>query len=150
VLVWWPVATYLTRLIIYKLGALDIYDPAGNTIKMADSDINAYIKRSPYNGLHSYWLFSTCNGGQHMYCSTKCTFNAKAEIVNTDGDCYVCSKTDGGNNIISGAPNTGTRGIGHHHIRDDIFAWQRHPEAGNNCGFKSDSCGSGDGWMYIR
>jgi hypothetical protein len=120
----------------------------GNTAKFNDEDIRAYNDRSTYNGQTSFHMFSSCNN-QHMYCSTKCPFVATASIGQTSGQepCFIC-----GNSFENAAalqrPNHGTRGMGLHYGGGN-FGYQRHPEEGNNCGFKDDSCGSGDGQLWV-
>ena len=52
--------------------------------------------------------------------------------------------------ISDQGPNTGTRGFGDHHTNSTYFAWGRHPEQNNNCGFRQDSLGSSNGYLWLK
>ena len=48
-------------------------------------------------------------------------------------------------------PNTGTRCFGDHHTSGGTyFAYGRHPEQGNNCGFREDTNGSSNGYLWVK
>eukprot|EP00911_Craspedida_sp_UC1_P001396 UC1_evm1s1055 len=126
-----------------------IQTSAGSTTKWDDSLMNSYRRASTYKGSHGWrmWASNGCMGGD-LFCHSDCTFNAQASIGRSR--CSYCAQSDGGG-FQQGHPNTGTRGMGHHHWKRDFYAWVRHPEQNcHNRGFRSDSCGSSDGRMWIR
>ncbi len=119
--------------------------------KFADDRINAIQAASSYAGPTSYRM--TCWEGQSfaqtMFCSSQCTFNAQASV--NSSECSRCTGTFEGS-LVQLTPNTGTRGLGHHH--DYSYAWsmayQRHPEQGSNPGCRNDNRGSGDGHLWVK
>lgn len=123
-----------------------------STRKFSDSDIRAYRDRTAYNGRNSYRMEATsgeCNGAE-FFCPTTCEFDAVSQANSGNRQCVACSVSLDGGAYTTNRPNSGTRGIGHHHWNDQkLFAWMRHPEHGNNCGFKSDKCNSMDGHLWL-
>jgi hypothetical protein len=125
----------------------------GATGKFSDATINVIRSNSTYGGSTQYKFTcfedgsnATCTT-QTMYCSRNCTFDSVNSV--NSGPCALCSKSYEGP-LTQLAPNTGTRGMGHHHQDATWFAWQRHPEQGTNPGCRSDACGSGDGHLWIK
>lgn len=121
------------------------------TQKFSDTRINLIRTNSPYTGSTGYRM--SCWEGtanvQTMYCSRSCTFHAQ-NSVNTS-ECSRCTNTFNGT-LIQLTPNTGTRGLGHHHDATYAWtmAWQRHPEQGDQSGCRSDAKGGGNGHLWIR
>jgi hypothetical protein len=122
-----------------------------STQKFADSRINAIRLGSTYTGTTAYRMscWDGTGNAATMFCSSSCAFNA-VNSVNTS-ECSRCTGSlDGA--LVQLAPNTGTRGLGHHH--DPTYSWsmayQRHPEQGNNAGCRNDLKSSGDGHLWIR
>lgn len=125
-----------------------------NTRKFSDATINAIRAAGTYSGSTGYKFTcfedNTSTSGcsqQTMYCSRSCSFNA-IDSVNTS-ECSRCTKSYEGA-LTQLAPNTGTRGMGHHHLDANWFAYQRHPEEGTNSGCRSDACGGGDGTLWVK
>ena len=119
-----------------------------STTKMADSWINRLVASSGYVGPTRYWMEATNfnksvfidSGASVDLVSSASAQNARTRITNT----YEGSLSDRG-------PNTGTRGFGDHHTSGGTyFAWGRHPESGNNCGFREDSLGASDGYLWVK
>jgi hypothetical protein len=123
----------------------------GSTQKFSDTTINAIRASSTATDSTAYRM--TCWEGTSnlakMFCSRSCTFNA-TNSVNTS-ECSRCTGTVSGT-LVQLTPNTGTRGLGHHH--DTSYPWsmayQRHPEEGSNPGCRNDAKGSGNGHLWVR
>lgn len=144
-----------------------------NTRKYADSIINQYRSLSQAAGDQGSqdWgafkmravQFDGCGRQERIqYCNSRCTFNA-VRSINGNNICNECSRNPNGPNEIHWNPNSGTRGMGHHHFHDynrAFFAWSRHPEScggrsdphrrGCNFGFRSDGCGRSDGELWVK
>lgn len=126
-----------------------------STRKVSDAWMNAYRSQSPYTGSTAYWLETT--GGftesagtiRNMFVSSNATVDtvSSAEVQNAR---TIVSTTFEGT-LDDRAPNTGTRGFGDHHTSGGTyFAYQRHPEQGNNSGFRNDALGGSDGYLWIK
>jgi len=139
------------------------------TGKFADTAIQAYRDRSPYEGTTAYrynWDSAGC-GKREMWCSSDCKFVGgpnngnkynygcgQGSCATRANACWDCTPSGfehkNYQSYISSAPNYGTMGQGHHHYNSGVFAWQRHPEQrGRNCGFTSDACLSGNGRLWV-
>ncbi|MSP93057.1 MAG: hypothetical protein EXR79_14860 [Myxococcales bacterium] len=121
------------------------------TQKYSDAIINLIKDKSAYIGPTPYRM--RCWEGQTfvqtMWCSTQCTFHAQDSV--NSGPCALCTSAfEGG--LVQLGPNTGTRGLGHHHDGSQAWsmAYQRHPEEGNNSGCRNDSRGGGDGHLWVK
>ena len=127
---------------------------ASSTAKMSDAFMNAYRSASPYSGSTAYWMEST--GGFTSSGSTILNnfidTNATVDLVNSadqqNARTRVATTFEG--SISDRNPNTGTRGFGDHHTAPAYFAYQRHPEQGNNSGFRNDAYGGSDGNLWIK
>ena len=127
---------------------------ASSTAKMSDAFMNAYRSASPYSGSTAYWMEST--GGFTSSGSTILNnfidTNATVDLVNSadqqNARTRVATSFEG--SISDRNPNTGTRGFGDHHTGSPYFAYQRHPEAGNNSGMRNDAYGGTDGNLWIK
>jgi hypothetical protein len=127
---------------------------ASSTAKMSDAFMNAYRSASPYSGSTAYWMEST--GGFTSSGSTILNnfidTNATVDLVNSaelqNARTRVATTFEG--SISDRNPNSGTRGFGDHHTGSPYFAYQRHPESGNNSGMRNDSYGGTDGNLWIK
>lgn len=119
-----------------------------STTKVSDAWMNAYRAQSSYMGSTAYWMEATSTG-KNNFISSSATVDVVSSASDQDARTYVALTFEG--SISNRDPNTGTRGFGDHHTGGaDYFAYQRHPEQGGNCGFKSDSMGSSDGYLWIK
>lgn len=120
----------------------------GSTTKVSDAWMNAYRAQSSYTGSTAYWMEATSTG-KNNFISSSATVDVVSSASDQDARTFVALTFEG--SISNTDPNTGTRGFGDHHSGGaNYFAYQRHPEAGNNCGFKSDTMGSSDGYLWIK
>ena len=127
---------------------------ASSTAKMSDAFMNAYRSASPYSGSTAYWMEST--GGFTSSGSTILNnfidTNATVDLVNSadqqNARTRVATSFEG--SISDRNPNSGTRGFGDHHTGAAYFAYQRHPESGNNSGMRNDAYGGTDGNLWIK
>lgn len=120
----------------------------GSTTKVSDAWMNAYRAQSSYTGTTAYWMEATTTG-KNNFISSNATVDVVSSASDQDARTFVALSFEG--SLSNRDPNTGTRGFGDHHTGGaDYFAYQRHPEQGNNCGFKSDSMGSSDGYLWIK
>ena len=130
-----------------------------STVKVADSWMNALRSASSYSGTTAYWMESTGTWGSSG-AGSRSTFVhtcASVDLVPSasDQNCRTILSTTFEGSMSDENPNTGTRGFGNHHATGGTyFAYQRHPEEGNNCGFSSDALGYGpggsDGNLWIK
>jgi hypothetical protein len=115
---------------------------------MADAWMNALRSGSTYTGTTSYWL-EALGFNKSMFVSSAATVDLVSSASNQDARTNVTLTYEGG--ISNRDPNTGTRGFGDHHTSGGtFFAWGRHPEDGNNCGFREDSLGASNGYLWIK
>jgi hypothetical protein len=120
----------------------------GSTTKVSSAWMNAYRAQSSYTGSTAYWMEATSTG-KNNFISSSATVDLVSSASDQDARTYVALTFEG--SISNRDPNTGTRGFGDHHTGGaDYFAYQRHPEQGGNCGFKSDAMGSSDGYLWIK
>lgn len=119
----------------------------GSTTKVSDAWMNAYRAQSSYAGSTAYWMEAT-SAGKNNFISSSATVDVVSSASDQDARTYVALTFEG--SLSNRDPNSGTRGFGDHHTGGDYFAYQRHPEQGGNCGFKSDGMGSSDGYLWIK
>jgi hypothetical protein len=129
-----------------------IYD-AQVTIKMADTFIQNLRNSSLYRGQTPYWLESghwTSNYGPiNQFFPYAMTIDLLSSASNQNARTNVALQYEGQFNNRN--PNTGTRGMGDHHTGGTTyFAYGRHPEQGNQCGFRQDSLGEANGWFWVK
>lgn len=126
-----------------------------STRKVSDAWMNAYRSQSPYTGSTAYWLETT--GGftssagttRNMFVDSNATVDTVSSASNQNERTRVTTTFEG--SISDRDPNTGTRGFGDHHTSGGTyFAYQRHPEQGNNSGFRNDALGGSDGYLWIK
>lgn len=119
-----------------------------STTKMADSWIQALRNASTYSGSTAYWL-EAVDFNKDMFVDTSATVHLEQSASNNNPRTRVSTSYEGG--LSDRNPNTGTRGFGDHHTSGGTyFAWGRHPESGNNCGFREDSLGASDGFLWVK
>ena len=119
-----------------------------NTSKMVDSWIQALRNGSTYSGTTAYWMEAT-GFNKNVFISTAATVHLEQD-VNTDNNRTRISSTFEGS-LSDRNPDNGTRGFGDHHTSNGTyFAWARHPESGNNCGFREDTNGASNGYLWVK
>lgn len=116
--------------------------------KMADSWIQALRNSSTYTGSTAYWM-EALGFNKNVFIATAATVNLVDSASNDNNRTIVSTTFEGP--LSDRGPNTGTRGFGDHHTSGGTyFAYGRHPEEGNNCGFRSDSNGASDGYLWVK
>jgi len=119
-----------------------------DTHKIEDSWIQALRNGSSYSGSTAYWMEAT-NFNKSMFISTSATVHLEENVNNDNNRTRVSTTYEG--SISDRNPNSGTRGFGDHHTSGGTyFAWGRHPEQGNNCGFREDTNGASDGYLWVK
>ena len=119
-----------------------------DTHKLADSWIQALRNGSSYSGSTAYWM-EAINFGKSTFISTSATVHLEQDVNNDNNRTRVSNSFEG--TISDRNPNSGTRGFGDHHTSGGTyFAWGRHPEQGNNCGFREDTNGASDGYLWVK
>ena len=119
-----------------------------STSKMPDSWINALRTASTYTGPTAYWLEAD-GWGANMFVSSSATVDLVSSASNQNERTRVTTSYEGG--LSDRGPNSGTRGFGDHHTSGNTYyAWARHPEQGNNCGFRSDARGASHGRLWVK
>lgn len=119
-----------------------------STSKMSDSWINALVGESTYTGSTRYWMEAT-GFNKNVFIDSNATVDLLSSASNQNERTRITLTYEGG--ISDRGPNTGTRGFGDHHTSGGTyFAWGRHPESGNNCGFREDSLGASNGYLWVK
>jgi hypothetical protein len=119
-----------------------------DTHKFADSWIQALRNSSSYSGSTAYWM-EAINFNKSMFISTSATVHLEQSADQDNNRTRVSTSFEG--SISDRNPNNGTRGFGDHHTSSGTyFAWGRHPEQGNNCGFREDALGASDGYLWVK
>lgn len=127
---------------------------ATSTAKVSDAWMNAYRSASPYTGSTAYWMETTggFTGSSGTTLNNFIDSNATVDLVNAASNqnerTRVALTFEG--SISDRNPNTGTRGFGDHHTGSSYFAYQRHPESGDQSGFRNDAYGASDGNLWIK
>jgi hypothetical protein len=127
---------------------------ATSTAKVSDAWMNAYRSASPYTGSTAYWMETTggFTGSSGTTLNNFIDSNATVDLVNAASNqnerTRVALTFEG--SFSDRNPNSGTRGFGDHHTGSSYFAYQRHPEAGDQSGFRNDSYGASDGNLWIK
>jgi hypothetical protein len=118
------------------------------TTKMADSWIQSLRNNSSYTGSTAYWMEAT-GFGKSVFIDSAATVNLVNSANEQNARTRISNTFEGG--LSDRDPNTGTRGFGDHHTSGGTyFAWGRHPESGNNCGFREDALGASDGYLWVK
>tara|TARA_A100001201_G_scaffold131856_1_gene118229 strand:- start:65 stop:754 length:690 start_codon:yes stop_codon:yes gene_type:complete len=119
-----------------------------DTHKFTDSWIQALRNGSSYSGSTAYWMEAT-GFNKSMFISTSATVHLEENVNNDNNRTRVSTTYEG--SISDRNPNSGTRGFGDHHTSGGTyFAWGRHPEQGNNCGFREDALGASNGYLWVK
>lgn len=122
-----------------------------STTKVEDSWMNAMRGVSTYSGSTRWWLeaHGFGNPAKNMFVDSNATADLAASASNQNARTRVSTSYEG--SISDRGPNTGTRGFGDHHTSGGTyFAYGRHPEQGNNCGFRSDNLGASNGYLWLK
>ena len=119
-----------------------------STTQMSQGWIQALRNGSTYTGSTAYCL-EALNFNKTMFVSTSATVDLVSSASNNDPRTNVTLTYEGA--LSNRDPNTGTRGFGDHHTSGGtFFAWGRHPEDGGNCGFREDSLGASNGYLWVK
>ena len=119
-----------------------------STSKMADSWINAFVNNSLYTGSTRYWMEAT-DFNKNVFIDSNATVDLLDSAQNENARTRISNSYQG--TLDDRNPNTGTRGFGDHHTSGGTyFAWGRHPESGGNCGFREDSNGASNGYLWVK
>ena len=119
-----------------------------STTKMPDAWINAFVNASTYTGSTRYWMEAT-NFNKNVFIDSNATVDLLASANTQNARTRISNSYEG--SLDDRNPNTGTRGFGDHHTSGGTyFAYGRHPESGNNCGFREDSLGASNGHLWIK
>ena len=119
-----------------------------STSKMADSWINAFVNNSLYTGSTRYWMEAT-DFNKNVFIDSNATVDLLDSAQNENARTRISNSYQG--TLDDRNPNTGTRGFGDHHTSGGTyFAWGRHPESGGNCGFREDTNGASNGYLWVK
>jgi len=119
-----------------------------STSKMADSWINAFVSQSLYTGSTRYWMEAT-DFNKNVFIDSNATVDLLDSAQNENARTRISNSYEG--TLDDRNPNTGTRGFGDHHTSGGTyFAYGRHPESGNNCGFREDTNGASNGYLWVK
>ena len=119
-----------------------------STTKMADTWIQAFVNQSLYTGSTRYWMEAT-GFNKNVFIDSQATVDLLDSAQNENARTRISNSYEG--NLDDRNPNTGTRGFGDHHTSGGTyFAWGRHPESGNNCGFREDTNGASNGYLWVK
>ena len=89
------------------------------------------------------------NFNKSVFIASAATVNLVDSASNDNNRTIISTSYEG--SLSDRGPNTGTRGFGDHHTSGgSYFAYGRHPEEGNNCGFREDSLGASDGYLWVK
>ena len=119
-----------------------------STTKMADAWIQAFVNQSLYTGSTRYWMEAT-GFNKNVFIDSNATVDLLSSASNENARTRISTTYEG--TLSDRGPNTGTRGFGDHHTSGGTyFAYGRHPEQGNNCGFREDTNGSSNGYLWVK
>ena len=119
-----------------------------STTKMADAWIQAFVNQSLYTGSTRYWMEAT-DFNKNVFIDSQATVNLLDSAQNENARTRISNSYEG--TLDDRNPNTGTRGFGDHHTSGGTyFAWGRHPESGGNCGFREDTNGASNGYLWVK
>ena len=119
-----------------------------STTKMADAWIQAFVNQSLYTGSTRYWMEAT-DFNKNVFIDSQATVNLLDSAQNENARTRISNSYEG--SLDDRNPNTGTRGFGDHHTSGGTyFAWGRHPESGGNCGFREDTNGASNGYLWVK
>lgn len=122
--------------------------------KVPTSWMQKLRNQSSYMGTTPFWMETTGTwsgsgpAGISQFHSRTATLDL-VQSANAENARTLCATYYEGE-FVDREPNTGTRGFGDHHTGAPYFAYVRHPEEGNNYGFKSDAYGSTSGHLWVK
>jgi hypothetical protein len=120
------------------------------TTKFDDEFIQQLRSSSSAKGTIGFWMEAQ-NFGKDTFISSQATVNLEASANSMSQRTNLATSYRENAVLTQARPNEGTRGFGDHHdSRGTFFAWGRHPEQGNNCGFREDRLGSSNGFLWVR
>jgi len=125
---------------------------ATDTIKFDDRFIQNLRTSSSAKGNIGYWMEAD-QFRKDVFISSQATVDLEGSAINMPQRTNVVNSYGTSAALSQRHPNTGTRGFGDHHTSGGtFFAWGRHPESCPtcNCGFREDSLGSSDGYLWVR
>jgi len=118
------------------------------TTKMSDAWMNALRSSSTYSGSTAFWMEAT-GFSKNVFISSAASVDLVSSASTNNERTRISTTYEG--SLDDRNPNTGTRGFGDHHTSaGTYFAWGRHPEDGNNCGFREDTNGSSNGFLWVK
>jgi len=121
---------------------------AGQTVKFADSFIENLRTSSTARGTIGFWMEAQ-DFRKDVFISSQASVNLEDSVSGQRANVANSYSVNAG--LSQRHPNSGTRGFGDHHTSGGtFFAWGRHPEERNNCGFREDNLGSSDGYLWVR
>ena len=129
---------------------------ASSTSKATDAWMNAYRSQSKYAGSTAYWMQalswsagSAYDGKRNQFISSDATIDSVSSVSAQNARTILSTTFEG--TLSDRGPNSGTRGLGDHHTASGgpYFAWVRHPESANP-GFRQDTMGQSDGYLWIK
>lgn len=124
-----------------------------STQKLSFDDMNAIRSSSTYTGTTAWWLEgynwdTGFSGTKNMFVNSNASI-AMGSASDANERTQVTTTYQGG--FSDRDPNTGTHVFGDHHTSGGTyFAYQRHPEAGTNAGFRNDTNGGADGYLWVK
>jgi hypothetical protein len=123
---------------------------AGQTVKLSDSFIQNLRSGSSAKGTIGFWMEAQ-DFRKDVFISSQATVDLEGSANGMSQRTNIANSYSVNAALSQRQPNTGTRGFGDHHTSGGVFfAWGRHPEERNNCGFREDSLGSSDGYLWVR
>jgi hypothetical protein len=122
---------------------------AGQTVKLSDSFIQNLRSSSSARGTIGFWMEAE-NFRKDVFISSQATVDLEGSANQMSQRTNIVNSYSVNAALSQTHPNTGTRGFGCHHCSGTWFAWGRHPEERNNCGFREDALGSSDGYLWVR
>jgi len=125
---------------------------ATNTIKLDDRFIQNLRTSSSAKGNIGFWMEAQ-QFRKDVFISSQATVDLEGSANSMPQRTNIISSYSTSAALSQRHPNTGTRGFGDHHTSGGtFFAWGRHPESCPtcNCGFREDSLGASDGYLWVR
>ena len=120
------------------------------TTKMSDSFIQNLRTSSSAKGTIGFWMEAQ-DFRKDTFISSQATVNLESSASDMSQRTNVANTYSTNQGLSQRGPNSGTRGFGDHHTSGGTyFAWGRHPEERNNCGFREDNLGSSNGFLWVR
>jgi len=120
------------------------------TTKMPDSFIQNLRTSSSAKGTIGFWMEGQ-DFRKDTFISSQASVDLESSANGMSQRTNVANSYSANQGLSQRGPNSGTRGLGDHHTSGGtFFAWGRHPEEGSNCGFREDSLGRSNGFLWVR